>query len=192
MPLSVVQFEPSNARLGVPDGLSDLGNPQAYTLAAGAVLGALASWLAMDQWSVGEYNYWMKNADETLAEWDRLGWSSGCWNRDAQARKNWLSFWGRFSKHYKDRGQISSYSYVSDSEELPARDLLKKLIEWGDWFRANCGVETGDKATPGQAKPTPSPENDTDWASIAKWSAFGVLGLLALRFANELKGLAKR
>jgi hypothetical protein len=200
MPIAIVQLEPSNARLGGLFGLEQAAqvakaavNPQVVIAVGSALLGSLVSWLATDGWSVGEYNYWMATANNTFAEWDKLGWSSGCWTKDPEARKKWLAFWKRFSEHYKTHGQIATYSYVSDSEEEPARDLLKKLAEWGDWFDKNCRNNTSASTAPGASNTmTKPPEEPTDWTAIAKWGGIAVGGLVLLSVINTIRGAVQR
>ncbi len=206
MPIAIVQLEPSNARLGGLFGFEQaaqvagaaakvVANPQVAIAIGSAMLGGLISWIASDSWSVGEYNYWMATANNTFAEWDKLGWDSGCWKKDPEARKKWLAFWKRFSEHYTRHGQIATYSYVSDSEEEPARDLLKKLAEWGTWFEQNCQNKSGTSTSPGAANTlttTNSPDEPTDWAAIAKWGGIAVGGLVALSLLNTIRGAIKR
>jgi hypothetical protein len=199
MPIAIVQLESSNARLGGLFGLEQAAqvakaaaNPQVVIAIGSALLGALVSWVATDSWSVGEYNYWMSTANNTFHEWDKLGWSSGCWEKDKEARAKWLAFWKRFSAHYAKHGQISSYSYVSDSEEEPARDLLTKLAEWGAWFDKNCRNNTESTAPGSGDAITKAPDEPTDWAAIAKWSGIAVGGLVVLSLLNTVRGATQR
>jgi hypothetical protein len=155
----------------------------------GALVGAtVTAWLGEPSWSVGEYNHWMKQMNDSIAEWDKLGWKNGCWQGHTEKRRQWLTFWSQFAKHYGEHGQISSFSFVSDSEELPARALMKKLRAWGDWLNTTCGAQTGITTPDAPAAPgEPGGPSTTDWGSIAKWGAIGLGALVALNVVTGLK-----
>ena len=162
--------------------------PIVFVLAGTAVAAGVgvAAWLNQKGWSVGEYNQWMRQMDATIKNWDALGWKYGCW-KNADTRKAWLDFWKAFSTHYKEHGLISSVSYVSDSEEMPARNLMSQLIQWGNTLN-NCGAPiaikdiSSEKAAEEQAA-----ASETDWGSLLKWGAIGVGGLVLLNLLTGFK-----
>lgn len=158
-------------------GLSaGLGILPLYLIVGGAAAGvALMRFLANDEWSAGEYNDWMLKMDQTLHEWDKLGWSSGCWKKFPDKRRQWLAFWTRFSRHYGDHGRVTS-GFVTDSEEKPARELLRELMEWGDRLNNDCGIDIGAAVLPPPPPAPPEPE----WMPYVKWGAIGLAAIAAL------------
>lgn len=163
-------------------GLGSFGIvPLVYVAATAAIAaGALvAEWLSKDDWSVGEYNANMDEMYHTILLWDQIGWKKGCWT-DAARRARWKLFMDAFGKHYADHGKISGASFVSDSEELPARDFAKRLAAWGDELNASCALDV-----PSTIPPTP--EKPTDPGEYIKWGAWLVGGILALNVISSVR-----
>ena len=169
-------------------GLRELGVVPLYLLAGGVAAGAaLTRFLESDEWSAGEYNFWMDKMDATFHEWDALGWSHGCWN-NAELRRQWLSFWQRFSKHYAAHGKVSS-GWVSDSEEKPARLLLQELVSWGEKLNAQCSADIDN---PSPTPPPPLPPPEAPWLSYVKWGAIGLSALVALNVISSVRNVLPR
>jgi hypothetical protein len=183
---------PRRSRSGM-SGFGELGDfgalPLLYVLAgtATAAGGVVAAWLKQDEWSPGEYNYRMAQMHATILAWDKLGWQKGCW-KDPTRRELWKSFMSQFGQHYA-RGKIADHSYVSDSDEKPARDLMRRLAEWGEVLNQACaaGVSGGDLPAP-PAPPAP-PEGGFDLNSALKWGALLVGGVIGLNLIGGLKGV---
>lgn len=156
--------------------------PLVYVAATAAVAaGALvAAWLEKDDWSVGEYNANMNEMYHTILLWDQIGWKKGCWN-DVGRRARWKLFMDAFGKHYAEHGQISGSSFVSDSEELPARDFAKRLAVWGDELNASCALDVPSTIPP-------EPEKPTDPMDYLKWGAILVGGVVALNIFSSVRG----
>lgn len=155
--------------------------PLVYAAGAGAVAAGtlVAAWLQKDDWSVGEYNSYMSQMHQTILDWNTIGWKKGCFT-DAGRQARWRAFIAAFSKHYKDHGQISSVSFVSDSEEKPARDLMRQLALWGTELNAACGANIPDNLPPPPA-PTAEP------IDYLKWGGILVGGILALQLIGAAR-----
>ena len=151
-----------------------------YAAGVGAVAAgtAVAAWLAKDDWSVGEYNTHMAEMYQTILTWDKIGWAKGCWN-DTSRRARWVTFMNAFGAHYKAHGQISGASYVSDSEEKPARDLMAQLAVWGDALNAACSLDV----------PSVLPETKPETPAIdyLKWGVYLVGGVVALQLIGAVR-----
>lgn len=179
------------AGCGCRYGLGGMGELGVFPfLIAGTALAAgtlVAAWLSQTDWSVGEYNDWMLTMNQTIAQWDKIGWDSGCWAKSPQKRQEWLLFWKRFSTHYGVYGKISNISYVSDSAEKPARELMKQLINWGTWLNDTCGAATTGGAIAPPPPGEPPPSGPTDWVAIAKWGGIGVGALVVLSLVANIR-----
>lgn len=164
-------------------GFGDLGVVPILFYVAGAAAvtagAAVASWLSKDEWSVGEYNNYMAQMHDTILAWDKLGWSTKCWEKNPVRREMWNSFMYQFGQHYA-RGKIAEHSYVSDSDEKPARDLMTRLALWGEWLQNYCGADTGPKVEP------PDAPSGFDYGEALKWGAILTLGVVGL---NVIKGV---
>lgn len=166
-------------------------------LIAGGVAAAgatIAAWLADPDWSTGEYNDYMLAMDQSIKELDKLGWSSGCWQKNPAKMRQWKDFWARFSKHYGEYGRQSVY--LSDAAEKPARTLLKTLAGWTDWFEKNCGIDIGPSVTaPGGSDPSVIPHVAgavTEWTPLVKWGAIGLGALVVLNVLSGIRGVIPR
>jgi hypothetical protein len=173
-------------------GGSVAGNP--YVLVGGtAIAAAVSAWLSNDGWSVGEYNNWMNQMNDTIKAWDQIGWNypgtgpKACWRQHPAKRNDFKAFWARFSKHYAAHGQISGF-YVSDSEEKPARALMAELAGWGAWLNKACNAEIGNP-TP---DPDPVPPGATDWGAIMKWGAIGLGAVVVLNVITSVRSAFPR
>jgi hypothetical protein len=152
----------------------------------------IAGWLKDDSWSAGQYNAYMYEMYQTILLWDKIGWQKGCWN-DATRRARWVIFMNGFGKHYKEHGNISSASYLDDSEEAPAHDFAKQLAAWGNELNASCAANI-----PQVIPPPPGPNGDSgggdstfDLGSALKWGALLVGGVLALQLITAFKGATR-
>ncbi|MEE8385941.1 MAG: hypothetical protein V3S01_08490 [Dehalococcoidia bacterium] len=168
----------------------------------GATAGAVVTgWLNNDDWSIGEYNHWMRTMDVTIGGgvpgkpggWDQLGWETGCWQKYPHKRREWQAFWALFSKHYAEHGIITGATvppWLIDSEEKPARDLMRRLRAFGTWLNKTCGADTGTTLptqTAAAGAPDAPPE-PTDWEAIIKWGALGLGALVALSAVSTVRG----
>lgn len=180
-------------------GFEDLGIlPLIFLLGSAAAGAVVAEWLGKDQWSIGEYNLWMQEMNDTIAAWDRLGWDRGCWAKNPPQRTSWLAFWKRFSDHYRDHGHIDPAAifppWASDSEAKPARVLMAELANWGTWLNNTCGADTsgssitGEAAAEKAAKDPGNPSAPTDWLAVAKWSGIAIGGVVVLSLISNIRG----
>jgi hypothetical protein len=173
---NVYGFNGLNSSFSGHTSLNDFGVLPLYLIAGGIAAGAaLVRFLESDEWSAGEYNAWMLKIDQTLHTWNDLGWSSKCWNKHPAKRKEFLGYWARFSKHYGTHGKVTS-GWVTDSEEKPARELLRELVGWGEWLNTHCGIDTGTAVVAPPEPPKPEPE----WMGLVKWGALGLAAVAAL------------
>lgn len=165
--------------------------PLALFLYAGGAATAAAIAAALSQgWSTGEYNYWMQFMDSTIKDWDTVGWKHGCWDKDKAARTSWLAFWKRFSDHYA-RGLIpGDVLYLPDSDELPAKNLLKELQDWSARLNSLCQAGTSPIGS-GEEKHDPSDDPTSDIWSIVKWGSVLVGGILVLNLLQGVKNLSR-
>jgi hypothetical protein len=179
-------------------GLGDLGLAP-YLVAGGAVAGAaLTKFLLDEDWSTGEYSYWMDTMNSTIQEWDKLGWLKGsdgksCWDKNPEMRRQFKSFWSRFSKHWAAYGEQSGY--LSDSAEGPARKLLQELKEWGTRLTQVCQIAAG--ALPISTQQQTQQEVHTTsaagpYADMIKWGAIGLGALVALNVVSGIRGAFPR
>lgn len=162
--------------------LGDFGIiPLVYVAAIAAVsAGTLVyEWLTKDEWSVGEYNAHMDEMYHTILLWDQIGWKKGCWT-DAARRARWVLFMNAFGKHYNEHGQISGVSFVSDSEEKPARALAQQLATWGDELNASCAIDIPSNV------PAP-PKAPTEPIDYLQWGVYAIFGILALQFVGAFR-----
>ena len=176
-----MSFEHVNDRYfyGEPVAFGEFGIlPLVYAAAVGgvAVGGLVASWLSKDDWSVGDYNKYMYEMYRTILLWDQIGWQKGCW-KDATRRARWKIFMDSFGRHYSAHGQISAASYVSDSEERPARDLMRELAQWGDELNKTCGAGIPDNIPSPNPNPNPTPTEPLDYLKYGAWIVGGILAL---------------
>lgn len=179
----------NNQFYGQPENFGEFGIvPLVYAAAVGgvAVGGLVASWMSKDDWSVGDYNYYMNQMYQTILLWDKIGWQKGCW-KSANRRARWSQFMNEFGKHYGAHGKISGASFVSDSEEKPARDLMRRLAQWGDELNASCGAEIPDVLP----KPPPAPEPNAP-IDYLKYGVWLVGGLFALQLLGAVRSVAPR
>jgi hypothetical protein len=175
-------------------GLSGVGAFGAAPLLVGGAAGAaaaaaaVASWLTAPDWNVGQYNYYMASMDSTIKEMDKLGWSTGCWQKNPAKLRQFKTYWAKFSKHWSEYGRQSVY--LPDSAELPARDLLKELGGWIKWFEKTCGSDLGPTVhDPDAVDPTHDPTaGGMDWGPIVKWGAIGLGALVALNVISGIRG----
>lgn len=171
----------------------DLGIlPLIYAAAVGgvAVGGLVASWLSKDDWSYGEYNAYMNEMYQTILLWDKIGWSKGCWN-DANRRARWSIFMNAFGKFYGEHGKISAASFVSDAEEKPARDFMRKLSAWSDELNASCNANIPNNLPNPNPNPAPPP-SPTDPLDYLKYGVWLVGGILALQLVSSVRGATAR
>jgi hypothetical protein len=170
--------------------ISPASKTTGYLIAGAAAAGLIAEWLTNKDWSAGEYNYWMTTINDTFKQWDQLGWHrpgdgpNACWKKHPVKRNEFLAFWARFSKHYKEHGQVSTY--VSDSEEKPARAIMAELAAWGAWLNKTCAAGIDD--------PPPEPSNGggTDWGAVFKWGAIGLGAVVVLNIIVGVRGAFPR
>jgi len=165
----------------------DLGIlPLVYAAGVGAVAaGTLVSgWLSKDDWSVGEYNSYMAEMYRTILAWDTIGWKKGCWT-DAGRRARWKIFMEGFGRHYGEHGKISGISFVSDSEEKPARNFMRQLAQWGDELNRACGANIPNYLPP----PVPPPTEAVDYLKYGAWL---VGGILAIQIFSAVRGAGPR
>lgn len=171
-------------------GLESFGAlPLLYVMAGTAVAAGatVSAWLTKTEWAVGEYNYYMRLMDATIKAWDKLGWTTGCWQKHPDRREMWKSFWAQFSAHYARYGTIPDYSYVSDSAEKPARDLMTRLAEWGNWLNTECGAHVSG------ITPPPGPTDDSDSATgFLKWGALLALGVFGVKALSAAQPYLRR
>ncbi len=164
----------------------------AFLLASGAGAAVLNGWISKTSWSGGEYNTWMRLMNDTIKQWDALGWKLGCWAKYPDARKRWLDFWSRFAKHYKEHPTVSPdalISWATESEEGGARILMTELATWGTWLNTTCGAKLDVKElTESEKKAAAADATQTDWGAVAKWAGIGILGLVGLNVVTGLRG----
>lgn len=168
-----------------PQNLGELGVVPiiVYAMAVSALAAgtAVAAWLSKDGWSVGEYNAYMSEMYQTILLWDKIGWQKGCWN-DATRRARWVAFMNAFGKHYSEHGKISGISFVSDSEELPARDLMKQLAKWGDELNTACALNI-----PSNLPDNTPPQKARDPYDYLTMGVYLVGGILALQLIGAFR-----
>lgn len=152
--------------------------PLVYVAAIAAVsAGTLVyEWLTKDEWSVGEYNAHMDEMYHTILLWDQIGWKKGCWT-DAARRARWVLFMNAFGKHYNEHGQINTASFVSDSEEKPARALAQQLATWGDELNTSCALDVPSNVPP--------PKAPTEPLDYLQWGVYAVGAILALQLVGS-------
>jgi hypothetical protein len=170
-----------------PRDLSDLGIiPLVYAVGVGAAAAGtvVSGWLSKDDWDVGSYNDNMFTMYRTILDWDTIGWKKGCWT-DSGRRARWKTFMEGFGKHYGAHGKISGISFVSDSEERPAREYMRKLALWGDELNKACGANIPDYLPP----PVPPPTEAVDYLKYGAWL---VGGILAIQLFSAARGAAPR
>ena len=199
----------SQAQIIPAAGAAALASPTFRILLAGALATASASiydWLNADSWSIGEYNLWMQTMDDTIKQWDALGWANGCWAAHPTQRKAWRDYWARFSKHYAQYGTVSDIpgNWLSDSAEKPARALMQELASWGTWLNQTCGVPLSAGAglpgtgvgqqtfvAPGLPAPAPQTGDGFNWMDLIKIGGIGLIGLVLLSVLRETKNVLK-
>jgi len=168
-------------------GLGVLPLVPLFFMAGGTAIGAtLTGWLQRPSWSSGEYNDFMRVMDDTFKEWDKQGWTHGCWG-NAELRRQFLSLWSQFSKHYKEHPTITRLTvppWVLDSEEKPARRIMERLNK-------ECRIEA-----PGLPPEEPPPEAGggakdplEKLGDILMWGALGVGALFALNVVKTIRDL---
>jgi len=166
-----------------------------FLLAGGAAGGVtLSTMLGKDQWSIGEYNYWMRTLDDTFRAWDPLGWRTGCWQKHPERRRAWVSLWERFSKHYAEHPVITRISFppwALESEEAPARAVMKELAEFQKWLNRTCGAKAVSPVTAPEVTERP-PTTGAEIGAAIKWGAIGIAALLGLNVLSALRGAATR
>jgi hypothetical protein len=155
----------------------------------------VADWLASDAWSVGEYNDYMKAMDSLIHQLDKLGWANGCWQNNPVKYQQWRDFaWGRFSVHYGEYGKQSVY--LPDSAEKPARNLLRELAAWVQWFEKTCGDALGPNISePRRGDPSVDPSAGVaaqQWGDLVKWGALGLGALVLLNIVQGVRGALPR
>lgn len=179
-------------------GLSNLGYIQ-FLIGGASAAAAVASWLQDKDWSTGTYNAMTAKINATIHEWDRLGgganWNK-CWGKYPAMRRQWKSFWSRWSKHYGEYGKQSGW--VSDSAEKPVREMfLPELAAWGERLSGTCNIAT----TPvGPIVPPPPAPNGGggggsptgDIASAIKWGVMGIGAVLAFNVFKMTRGPGPR
>jgi hypothetical protein len=168
--------------------LAGLAGPEMLIPIAAGIAGtaAISAFLGDKSWATGDYNMWMGRMNATFPVWDKLGWDSGCWKKYPNKRAEWKGFWTAFGNHYRDHGQVSTYSFLSDAEEGPARVFLQDMARWSTWFGKNCGLDAGTTPfNPNAGDPT-QPENA--FGGYLKWGAIAIGGLVALNVISGLRG----
>lgn len=174
-------------------GVGAFGIPPAIIAGGGAAAAiAIAAWLDDPDWSTGQYNDYMLAMDNAIKEYDKLGWSSGCWQQNPAKLRQFKTFWGEFSRHWGEYGRQSVY--LSDSAEKPARRHLRTLAGWAKWLEKNCGVDIG----PSVVKPGDpliggggsgvAPRTVTDWGKVAQWGAIGLGAIVVLNIVSGVRG----
>lgn len=105
--------------------------------------------------------------------------------------QSWRGTRDGFSKYY---GQVGTLTYTSpnDSEMEQAKSYASRFYFWvGEYNRLKCGggapiVPTNPTIDPYNPNPpAPEPTQSQDWASIIKWSAIGVGGILAIKTLSD-------
>ena len=166
--------------------------PIAIYLMAGSALAAgsmVTSWLSKNEWSVGEYNTYMRIMYDTILSWDKIGWSQGCWAKNPTRRELWANFMQQFGLHYR-QGVIPDYSYVSDAEEKPARLFMQRMAEWGDWLNTHCNAGTNNPFGPtGAPEPGSTEENASSLETMLKLGIYLTAGVVAVNLLKGLKDL---
>lgn len=179
------------------EALMVLGVAPGIVAGVAATAGTFAAWLAKDGWSAGEYNNFMRMMNDTFSQWDKLGWVKGadgksCWRKYPAKRAEWKAFWTRFGKHYRAHGQVSTLSFLSDSEEGPARAFMAGLQQWGTgFFEKVCGADIG--VTTGLDPDSGAPPPDVGGpGDFLKYGAWLVGGLVVLNVISGLRGAFPR
>lgn len=178
----------------------------AAALASGSAVAYINSLLDRG-WDTGTYNTLMQMMNNTIGGgipgkpggWDQFGWESGCWQKYPGKRKEWLAYWGAFSKHYAKYGEQSGY--LSDAAENPVRNiLLPKLRMWASWFEKTCGKKDAAGQLPqplpnggGPLDPiTSNGDTSANIATMVKWGALGIGGILLLNVVSGIRGAFPR
>lgn len=172
-------------------GLQSLGVAPAIVAGVAATAGTMAAWLARDGWSVGAYNDNMRMMNDIFKRWDKLGWLAGkdgksCWKKNPARRRQWKALWARFAKLY-GKGQVSEWSYISDSDEDPARTIMRSLASvWVPFFEKTCGEATNIGS--GQLEPEPEGDGGGDIMTMLKYGGVIVGGLVVLNVISGIRG----
>lgn len=185
-------------------GLHGLGIvPLALFAFAGgaAALAAIDQWMSEDDWSLARYNFMVDKIERTLTEWDQLGWTQGCWQKNPAKRQAWLKFWKSWSDFYARYPKITSLMdhqpWVLDSEKQGVRLHLDELRQWGVWLNANCGAQTGAEQLPEAPKKEDGPVlpsgagAGTDWGKVAMWGGIGLAAVFGLSLVSTVRGAFK-
>ena len=155
--------------------------------------GAFAAWLAKSGWSTGDYNNFMAMMNDVIHQWDKLGWKTGCWKKHPAKRVEWKKFWTRFGKHYGAHGKVSTYSFLSDAEEGPARVFMQEMQNWAKFFEKTCKADIGITAGGLDPEGGEAPPGDTGgMGDLVKWGAIGIGALVLLNVVTGLKGVVPR
>ncbi len=132
-----------------------------FVYGAVAASGAIATYLA-DDWDVAEYNAAILYVDEQIKLLDMAAKESGCWERKPHLKRGFDSFKRRWKAHYTEKGKIRSWSYVSDGEEMPVRNMfMPELDNWGKRLEKECQIQVAPQPRPNGGgeifKPAPDP-----------------------------------
>jgi len=118
-----------------------LGGDLGFVYSAAAASAAIAIYLK-DDWDVAEYNAAILYVDEQIKILDNEAKRTGCWERKPHLKSQFDSFKRRWKAHYTEKGKIRSWSYVSDGEEMPVRNMfLPELDRWGKRLFKECQVQ---------------------------------------------------
>jgi hypothetical protein len=187
----------------VKPSLGDLGFIPFLVGGASAAATLLAWSDTKRRWSEGEYNDYMRQMNDTIKEWDKLGWKAGCWQKAPAKQKAWKAFWSRFSKHYREwptnpGRELFSQDVLSDAE-YPARNLMRQLAEWGNWLNSTCQA--------GTSVPAPLPDPYTNGGgggggggggkieqvgNVVMWGAIGIGAIVLLNVVQGVRGAFPR
>ena len=187
------ELGPTDVAAGAAAATGGVGTAT-FLLAGAVAVATLKGWISRTSWSGAEYNLWMRTMNDTIGQWDTLGWKLGCWQKYPDMRKNWLQYWSRFSKQWKEHPSVDPgalITWATESEEAPARILMTELSDWGSWFNAHCGAQLDIKPLSDEEAATIAKANSiqsTDWTSLVKWGALAIGGVVALNLISSIRG----